>query len=624
MLEGGMAYHRAGRRVEAEAAYRFVLARRPDDPAALHLLGMLCYELGRLDEALELLGRSIELAPAQAQFHSNFAGVLGRCGRLAEALDHLRQCIRLEPSHSQAHNNLGVALEALGRLDEAAMAYLEAIRLRPAYAEALYNLGNVSHQLGDTAAAIQHYRQALTVNPTHANALSNYAALQAESGRAREAAAAYRELVALRPHDATAHSRLLFTLHYLPDVDAAALHAEHVAWGSAHARRHWHDRPHRNRRDAERRLRVGYVSPDFRAHPVSRFLEPILQAHNRQDVEVVCYSDVETPDAVTWRIESVADVWRTTRDLDEEELADVIRQDEVDILVDLTGHTANNRLLAFARQPAPVQVSYFGYPNTTGLDTMDYRFTDSIHDPPGVTDRYHVEQLFRLDPCCWCYQPDDPHEPSPVEPPASAGGRPTTFVCLNRPAKTTTEMAQAWAETLRRVPDSRLILLTGAHGCGSEILRSVFADLGVELDRIEFMARTNRAAYMDAYRRVDVALDTFPYNGHTTTCDALWMGVPTITLAGTTHVSRAGLDVLTQVGLQDLVADSIREYVDFAVRLSSDASRLTELRATLRHRMRSSPLRDAAGLTRRIEAAYRRMWERWCRDAAVAESPPPV
>jgi protein O-GlcNAc transferase len=618
-LDVALEHHRSGRVIHAEATYREVLTSSPDDPSALHLLGMLCHQLGRDEEALPLLRRSIELLPSASHFHSNIAGVLGRCGRPNDALPHLREAIRLQPDLPQARNNLGVALESLGQLSEAESEYREAMRLNPSYAEACCNLGNVLKKRGELRAAASQYRRALDLAPDFVDALTNLGYVLGEMGQVGETSRYYRRAVSLQPDSASTHSALLFTLHYDPEVDAQQLFSEHAWWGERHAaplRRC--RRPHENSRAVGRRLRVGYVSPDFRAHPVSRFFEPILRAHDRRSLHVTCYSDVKEPDAITQMMRGLPDVWREIRGITDERLAELIRQDRIDILVDLAGHLADHRLLMFARKPAPVQVTYLGYPDTTGVSAIGYRITDSIHDPPGETDRYHTEQLVRVDPCCWCYQPDDPDAPTPPEAPPLTRNGYVTFACLNRLVKVTPVVARLWGEIMRKVPNSRLVVLAEGHDGAADDVRGLLGGHGINPASVDVAGRIGRDQYMNLYREVDVALDTFPYNGHTTTCDALWMGVPTVTLAGETHVARAGKNVLTQVALPDLVATTPEDYVAIAVALAHNQHRLSELRVTLRDRMRKSPLRDGQSLTSRIERAYLCMWQHWCSDTGRA------
>jgi predicted O-linked N-acetylglucosamine transferase (SPINDLY family) len=431
-LDAALHSHRAGRLAEAERAYRAVLRREPDHVEAIHLLGMLCHQTGRNDAALDLLRRSVERSPSTAHFRSNLAAVLGRLGRPAEAVVHLREVVRLQPRFPQGHNNLGVALESLDRLDEASAALREALRLKGDYAEAHNNLGNVLRKRGPVAEAVACYRAALALRPDYPEAHGNLAAALGELGRTEDALSHHQRVMSLRPDWPQAHSDYLFALHYLHGDDPQRMLQEHVRWAERHARPLYPPSPpDRNGSAAGRRIRVGYVSPDFRAHPVSRFFEPLLEHHDRARFEVFCYSDAVRPDAVTLRLRGLSGTtWRETVGMPDASLADLVRREGIDVLVDLTGHMAANRLLVFARRSAPVQVSFLGYPNTTGVRTIDYRITDSLHDPPGATEPFHTERLVRLDPCCWCYRPDG-ESPGVNDLPARTSGR-VTFACLNK------------------------------------------------------------------------------------------------------------------------------------------------------------------------------------------------
>jgi predicted O-linked N-acetylglucosamine transferase (SPINDLY family) len=362
-------------------------------------------------------------------------------------------------------------------------------------------------------------------------------------------------------------------------------------------------------RDADRRLRIGYVSPDLRDHVVGRFMLPLLANHDHQRFEIFCYADVARADAMTERLRSHADCWRNTAGLSDEQLARAVRDDRIDILIDLTMHMAGSRLLAFARKPAPVQVTYLAYCGTTGLEAMDYRLTDPHLDPPDATDEY-VEQSIRLPRTYWCYQPpDDAPEVSSL-PMTRAGGR-VTFGCLNNFSKVSQPTIETWAELLRAIPDARLILHAHA-GAHRQRLLTRLGELGIDTGRIEFVGFAPTASYLATYHRIDVALDPFPYAGGTTTCDALWMGVPVVTLAGRTAVGRGGASILTNLGLPELVARSPEEYVQIALALARAPQRLERLRCSMRDRMGRSPITDAPGFACDVESAYRAMWARHC------------
>jgi predicted O-linked N-acetylglucosamine transferase (SPINDLY family) len=368
-------------------------------------------------------------------------------------------------------------------------------------------------------------------------------------------------------------------------------------------------RPHTNDCSPDRRLRIGYVSPDFRSHPVGTFLLPLLESHDHQGFEIFCYSSVRVPDAITARCRAQADVWRDALGMSDEQLAGAIRDDRIDVLVDLTMHMADNRLLVFARKPAPVQVTYLAYCGTTGLAAMDYRLTDPYLDPPGRDEPFYCERSVRLPETYWCYRPVI--ETSPAETLPASGTGQIVFGSLNNFCKVSDASLAAWSRLLQAVPGSRLLLHAHA-GSHRQRVCTLLAGQGVAAERLELIDFLPAGDYFDVYRRIDVALDPFPYGGGTTTCDALWMGVPVVSLAGATAVGRGGLSILSNVGLPDLVARDPGEYVEIAARLAGDLPRLRELRAALRDRMRKSPLMDAPRFARNVEAAYRRMWKEWC------------
>jgi predicted O-linked N-acetylglucosamine transferase (SPINDLY family) len=367
--------------------------------------------------------------------------------------------------------------------------------------------------------------------------------------------------------------------------------------------------PHPNDRSTDRRLRVGYVSPDFRSHVVGRNLLPLFQEHDHQRFEILCYADTRRPDELTNRFRGYADAWRDTAGLTDGQLAERIREDRVDILVDLTVHMAHNRLLVFARKPCPVQVTFAGYPGTTGLSTIDYRLTDPYLDPPELYDHDYSEESIRLPDSFWCYDPLQ-SEPAVNALPAREKGY-ISFGCLNNFCKVNTPVLKIWARVLKAVDRSRLMILAG-EGTHRQHTLDLLVEEGVARDRVTFVARRPRAQYLRYYHDIDVGLDTVPYNGHTTSLDSFWMGVPVVTLVGPTVVGRAGLCQLMNLGLPELIASSPEQYVHVAAELAQDLCRLSELRATLRDRMQASPLMDAPRFARNIEAAYREMWRRWC------------
>jgi predicted O-linked N-acetylglucosamine transferase (SPINDLY family) len=537
-----------------------------------------------------------------------------KAGRNDIAVDLIRRAIALRPNFAEAYCNLGIALAANEQLDEAVAAFRQAIALRPNYAEAQSNLGVAlasKEQLDD---AIVAFRQAIVLRPNYAKAHNNLGLALADKGQLDDAIAACRRAIALNPNLPEVHSNLVFTLHYSPAYDAQAIAEELRRWNRQHAEPlRKFIQSHSNDRSPDRSLRIGYVSPDFLENPVGRFLLPLLAHHDHQNFQIVCYANVQRPDALTPRLQGHADIWRSTVGLTDEQLATQIRQDQIDILVDLTMHAASNRLLVFARKPAPVQVMYLAYCSSTGLDTIDYRLSDPYLDPPGE-ESFYSEQTIHLPDTFWCYQSIiDCPQVGPL--PALAQGV-ITFGCLNQFTKVSEPTLGAWAKLLRAVPNSQLLLCAN-KGSHRERLQQQLQREGIEPNRVRFTGRVPLRDYFRLYHGIDIALDTFPYAGGTTTCDALWMGVPVVSLVGRTGVSRGGLSILSNVGLPELVARSEEQYVRIANELADNLPHLSQLRSTLRQRMEQSPLMDAPQFARDLEAAYRRMWHTWCETASA-------
>jgi len=577
--------------------------------AALNAEAVRRYLAGRRDEAASLLREAAALAPDDPEVLNNLGSVLREERQLEEAIVCHHRALRLQAEFPEAWCNLGNALYDYGRLDEAELSFRTALTQRPAFPSALVNIGNVLRRRGRTGDAIACYHKALALNPALAEAHLNLGNLRKEQGRLDEAMICYSRAVAARPDYAAAHANLLFTLAYVDGLSQARIFELHRDWGRRHAQG-LARRDHANERDPERRLRIAYVSPDLRTHAVAMFIEPVLRHHDRAQVEVHAYAEVAQPDAVTQRLQGLCDVWRSTVGLTDEQVAALIRADGIDVLIDLAGHTANGRLLALARKPAPVQVEYLGYPATTGIEAMDWRLTDAVAEPVGQRETFYTERLYRLPHSLWCYQPfADMGEVSPS--PAQARGY-VTFGSFNNYAKVGPRVVALWAAVLKAVPTARLVMITVPQGEAQAALWARFESLGVARERVLLHDRLGRSEYVALFGQVDVALDPFPCNGGTTTCDALWMGVPVVALRGETFLSRASLSVLAASGLEALAAADEAAYVELCRRLASDVEALSALRAGLRPQLAASPLLDAAGFTRDLEAAYRAMWRAWC------------
>jgi predicted O-linked N-acetylglucosamine transferase (SPINDLY family) len=597
---------------EAITACRQAIRIKPDYAEAHTNLGAVLYKQGRLDEAMVAYREAIRIKPDFAPPHSNLGAILYEQGRLAEASEACREAIRIKPDYAEAYCNLGCALFDRREYDEAGAALLQAIRIKPDLAEAHSNLGKVWRDLGQLDNAVKACGQAIRINPQYAEACMNLGAALCDQGSIEEAVAAYRAAVELKPEFAEAGSGALACTNYNDRWSPAALYEAHHAWGELHGRPLPQPDSYVNERNGDRRLRVGYVSPDFRQHSVAYFLEPLLRNHDRQAIEVFCFAEVNWPDARTKQFQGLADHWVTTVGMSDESLAERIRRDRIDILVDLAGHTAKNRLPMFAEKPAPVQATWLGYPTTTGLAAIDYRLVDAVTDPEADGDAFSSESMVRLPGGFLCYGAPD-EAPAPAAPPHLSRGL-VTFGSFNNPSKLSGATIDAWSRLLSRLPAARLLLKGKPFACAvtrASLLERLHR-FGVAKERVELVAWLPDETHLALYNRIDIALDPFPYNGTTTTCEALWMGVPVVTLRGDRHAGRVGASLLTQVGLSDLIADSVETYIETAAALAGDPARLADLRQSLRPRMAASPLCDGPAFARKVEAAYRTMWQRWC------------
>ena len=583
--------YRTGDLDGAEARCRAMVERDPGCGAAWNRLARIAERRGQLAAAEEHFRRAIATLADPAEAHNNLAVLLQRRGELGDSLDHYHRAIALGMRHAMLHSNLGCVLRSLGRLHDSAEEFARALALDDALAHAHSNLGVTLALQGDTAGARAHGRRA----------------------------------VALQPDWDLAHSNLLFCLNYADDLHADEIAAQHRAFGRRHAGRDTGAPARDADDDPDRPLRVGLVSPDLKQHSVAYFVEPILEARDPGAVEITCYSDTPRLDAVSERLRAAADRWRSIHGLDDESVGERVRADRIDILIDLAGHTAGNRMSLFARRAAPVQMTYLGYPNTTGLDSVDWRITDAWADPPGTTESLHSEELLRVAGGFLCFRPR-PDSPEPAPPPMRESGQ-VTFGSFNLPAKISPTTMALWAQILRRVPGSRLLLkgpVFGDAATRAAYERRLAASPLAGCDVVLSGPIADERAHLGAYGRVDIALDTFPYGGTTTTCEALWMGVPVVTLAGRTHASRVGASLLARLGEPSLIADSPAAYVDAAVALATAPERLLALRASLRPRLSASGITDAPAFARRFAEAMRRAWHIHCDKTRAARAPLPA
>jgi len=562
---------------EAIVCFQKALARKPDHTFARNNLGNAYLASGRLGEAAACFEKHLEQQPDSFMALLNLAGVLRLQSDLDGAETLLRRAIRVHPGQLIASSNLGDLLLSANRLGEAVQCLEAAARHAPELGELHINLGRA------------------------------YAA----QGRLDEALRCYKWALAVQPQSAQGHSVILFVFHYSPEFDPEALATEHRRWASRHEAPWFRaGKRHTNQPDPDRRLRVGYVSPDLREHPVGYFMAPVLAARDPVQIEVVCYAWGKT-DSWTDRIRPHAALWRATDGLGDAELAGRIEQDQIDILVDLSGHTAGNRLPVFARKPAPLQVSWLGYFNTTGMDAMDYLIVDE-HLAPVEEHAPFAEEALRIPGCYLTYEIPDYAPPVAIPPCLDRGF--VTYGCFNNPSKIGLRVVSVWCEILRRNSAARLVMKNpGFTDEGSrKLYRDHFERCGIDSARVDLLGPSTHPEILRFYSQVDIALDPFPYNGGTTTCEALAMGVPVITMRGDRFVSRVGSTIVHNAGLGSLIKCSQAEYVEKAVELGRNPAQLDEMRAGMRTRLATSTLCDTAGFTRRLENAYRDIWRRWC------------
>ena len=607
----GRALAALGRVDEAEAAMRAALRLKPDLAEAHNSLGNLLIDTGRRGEAEAHFRAAVQARPESPELHSNLGVLLTDLGRFPEAKDCLETALRLRPDYAEAHYNLGNVLKALGRLPAAEAAFRAALRLRPDLPEAHNNLGIVLQALGRADDAEACFRAALRLRPGYADAHNNLGIVLKDLGRFSEAEGCFRAALRLNPNFVSAHSGLIYILDFMPGVAPAAQQAERRKWYEQHARKFAGAIPaHANTRDPDRRLRIGYVSADFRNHSAAYSFGPILRRHDHAKFEVFCYSNVAPSDAdeKTAEFQAAADCWRPVADLGDAALAAQILSDRIDVLVDLSGHTRGHRLLTFARKPAPVQISAWGHSTGTGLATMDYLFSDPVAVPPADRPLF-AETVIDL-PCLVVYEA--PAYAPPVPPAAAAGT--VTFGCFNRLAKVSETALDVWARLLAAVPGSLLLLKDRRldDRAVETALRARFAARGVAAERLLTLGSSGHAEHLAAYSRIDIALDPIPHGGGISSLEALWMGVPVVTLMGTTMPGRITPSILTALDLRDWIAADEAGYIAIAAARAADRAGLERLRGSLRPRLAASPVGNAELYTRAVEAAYRDAWRRWC------------
>ena len=641
----GAALLSLGRMDEALESFKKSVVVNPQHINAIHNIGLILHKQKKYEEAASYYQKAIALKPDIATLHYNLGIALLMLDKTEESMTYLQNALKFNPDYADAlfkigkifqdsgqyemafnyyvrlnvvrpdgysFANIALVQQYTGQLESAAINYKRAADLLPDNFEFMNNLGMIYNELEQYEDAITYYKKSLELKPGRDSVLGNLAAAYKNLGRLDEAIACLKHALDLSPDQSRIYNNLLMTMMYAASFSPEELANAAREFGRRIADPLMRTKPFTHDKNTERKLRIGYASPDFCRHAVHYFVEPLLKLHDRQKFEIFAYSNTPREDAITERIKAEVDHWRDIRFISEDTAADLIEADKIDILVDLAGHTGHNSLMVFARKPAPVQATWLGYPATTGMKAMDYRITDVHAEPVGMTQHLNTETLWRLPGIFCCYQPHE-HSPAQIDHPPLEDNGYITFGCFNNFTKVTDPVLAAWSKIMAQTPGSRL-LLEIAGICDQKFYSDVerrIRKAGLPLERVILEARKPSNQYI-LYNKIDIALDPFPCNGGTTSMDTLWMGVPFVTLAGAHFVSRMGVTILTNAGLPELIAQTPDEYVSIASTLANDWARLKKLRQNLRDKVSSSPLMNQETFARNIEAAYREMWIEWC------------
>ncbi|XP_078435276.1 tetratricopeptide repeat (TPR)-like superfamily protein [Wolffia australiana] len=620
----GVIYKNRGDLEVAIACYERCLAISPNFEIAKNNMAIALTDLGTkvklegdIDQGIAYYKKALFYNWRYADAMYNLGVAYGEMLKFDMAIVFYELALHFNPHCAEACNNLGVIYKDRDNLDKAVECYQMALSIKPNFSQSLNNLGVVYTVQGKMDAAACMIEKAILANPSYGEAYNNLGVLYRDAGNITLAIEAYEKCLQIDPDSRNAGQNRLLAMNYINEGDDDTLYKAHKEWGERFMKLYSQYTTWENTKEVDRPLVIGYVSPDYFTHSVSYFIEAPLVYHDYANYKVVVYSAVVKSDAKTFRFRDrvlkKGGVWRDIYGMDEKKVAEMVREDKIDILVELTGHTANNKLGVLACRPAPIQATWIGYPNTTGLPTVDYRFTDALADPPD-TQQKHLEELVRLPGCFLCYSPS--LEAGPVAPtPAAANGF-VTFGSFNNLAKITPKVLGVWAKILNAVPNSRLMVKCKPFCCESVRQRFLTSleTLGLEPLRVDLLPLILlNHDHMQAYSLMDISLDTFPYAGTTTTCESLYMGVPCVTMSGAVHAHNVGVSLLSNLGLESLVARTEDEYVQVAIQLASDVASLSELRSGLRDRMLNSPVCDGAKFTAGLQVTFRRLWRRYCR-----------
>ena len=599
-----------GKLQEAVEIYDNAIQLKPDFPEAYCNRGIVLQKLGQIEKAVENYEKAIQLKPDYAEAYNSRGAALKDTGQLKQAVESCEKAIQLKPDYAEAYNNRGAAHQAMGDMEQAVKSYEKAFELKPDYAKAYYNHGVALQAMGQLGQAVQSYEKAIQLKPDYAEAYSNHGTVLKETGQLKKAVERYEMAIRLKPHCFEWHSNLLFILNYVTDEPSAVTLEKTKHFGALATQ---HAVPYNNWRKAnksDQRLHIGLVSGDLRTHPVGYFIEGMLAAlasNNLSQLKIIVYHNHFLTDALSERVKTYCHDWHSVVDISDESLARQIHHDGIDILIDLSGHTAFNRLPMFAWKPAPVQISWLGYFATTGVAEMDYLIADEVGVPP-EHQHHFTEKIWYLPDTRLCFTPPE-NAPDVAPLPALANGY-VTFACFQKLGKITDNVLEVWCLILKSLPDARLRLQNKSLGDGEvrDLFQKRLQEHGIDPVQVTMSGQVSRSEYLAVHGQVDVLLDTFPYPGGTTTCEALWMGVPTVTLAGATLLARQGASLMTAAGLPEWIVNSEDDYVNKAVRLTRDLPRLVALRSKLRGQMRQTPLFDAKRFAKNFEKALQAMW----------------
>lgn len=655
VMQQAIAFHHDGNLVAAIEWYRKTLEIQPANPAALNNLGgalqgqgqagaaLECYQraiasdpnhqdalsnlgaaqkdLGNLDGAVGSLQKLVAINPNQPDLYGRLGDIYKMQGKLNTAIDYFHKALSLAPDNHEILNSLGVAFKEIGELEKAVASYRQALVYKPDYADVYNNLGNVLGDLGQLDAAVANYKVAIAHNPGSVAALNNLGVALTEQCELVAAIDCYKKAITNAPHNQTAHSNLLFTTQYLPGQSLKTLLIAHQGWAAtlpANLKKQL--LPHKNDPSPNRRLRLGLVSPDLGRHPVGYFMLGLIKSRPKSELEIICYSD-RIADAMSKELKKHADGWLFSKALSNHDLARRINADKIDILIDLAGHTENNRLLTFAMRPAPIQISWAGYVGTTGLATMDYLLADNHYVHRGE-EQYYTEQIIRLPDSWVCYTPP---EYAAITTPQAVNSKERGVMLGNfgSPAKINSEMLEVWADILKKIPDASLLLKYRGMDNPSNIkrIKEQLAKKDIVESRIIIEGKTPHPEFLGRYHDVDIALDTLPYSGGLTTFEALWMGVPVVSVVGDTFAGRHSTSILNTLGLSELVASDLAGYVELVVELATNRKKLQLIRAGLSQRLLNSPLCNHEKFSQDLSRKLRKVWQKWCLSQATpAES----